>query len=74
MSADAKSRSIDPLLDAGLLYRPIPGSRALDAGETLAEVTTNYSGTRRPLGPASDIGAHEGTGSFSIPTGVRVVK
>ena len=62
------------MLDAALLYRPLPGSPALDAGETLAEVTTDYSGTRRPVGPASDIGAHEGTGTLSVPTGLHVVK
>ena len=35
------------------------GSPAVDAGATLAEVPTDYLGTRRPLGKGHDIGAFE---------------
>jgi hypothetical protein len=75
MNADARSRTIDPVLDSAWLYRPLPGSPALDTAETLAEVMTDYSGTPRPLGPASDIGAHEGTAQIlSPPTNFRIVR
>jgi hypothetical protein len=74
MNADAKSRTIDPMLDASRLYRPLPGSPALDAGETLAEVPSDYSGTPRPQGPASDIGAHEAAMGILSPTGLRIVR
>ena len=75
MNADARSRAIDPRLNAVELYRPIPGSPAVDAGETLASVTSDYSGAPRPQGSASDIGAHEGTAALlRTPTGLRVVK
>jgi hypothetical protein len=75
MNADHRSRAGDPRLDAARLYRPLVGSPIVDAGEALAEVTTDYSGVRRPLGAASDIGAHEGTGiAPSAPTGVRIVR
>ncbi len=43
-------------------YHPRDGSPLLDAGETLAEVPTDLEGTPRPVGPAYDIGAYEGTG------------
>jgi hypothetical protein len=75
MNADARSRAIDPMLDAAQLYRARAGSPTLDAGETLAEVTADYSGLRRPQGVASDIGAHEGAAAaLTAPTGLRVVK
>jgi hypothetical protein len=75
MNADARSRTIDPVLDSARLYRPLAGSPALDTAETLAEVRTDYSGTPRPLGPASDIGAHEGTAQvLSPPTNFRIVR
>ena len=74
MGADAKSRATDPLLDAAKLYRPRQGSPAVDAGETLAQVTADYSGTPRPLGAALDIGAHEGVAdALAAPTGLRIV-
>lgn len=75
MNADAKSRAVDPLLDAAHLYRPLAGSPALDAGELLAEVTTDYSGMLRPVGLAPDIGAHEGTApGLAPPSNLRVVR
>ena len=75
MNADARSRTIDPRLDAADLYRPIPGSLAVYAGETLAGVTSDYSGAPRPRGSATDIGAHEGMAVLPpTPTGLRVVK
>ena len=75
MSADERSQAVDPALDAARLYRPRPGSPAVDAGETLAQVPTDYSGVRRPLGAASDIGAHEGTAAGpAAPTNVRIVR
>jgi parallel beta helix pectate lyase-like protein len=76
MNADGRSRVVDPRLNAAELYRPFPGSPALDTGETLAEVTSDYSGALRPQGSASDIGAHEGTVAMPLraPTGLRVVK
>jgi hypothetical protein len=75
MNADARSRTIDAMLDAALFYRPVPGSPAVDAGETLAGVTADYSGTPRPLGSASDIGAHEGPAQIlSAPRNLRVVR
>jgi parallel beta helix pectate lyase-like protein len=73
MTADARSHTADPRLNASDLYRPLPGSPAVDAGETLAGVTTDYSGLPRPQGSASDIGAHEGTGGRpATPRGLRV--
>ena len=75
MNADARSRTADPLLNTAQLYRPLPGSPALDTGETLAEVTTDYSGVRRPQGSGPDIGAHESAAtSPPAPTGLRVVR
>jgi hypothetical protein len=75
MNADVRSHTIDPRLNAAALYRPIPGSPAVDAGETLAGVTSDYSGAPRPQGSATDIGAHEfPTALPPAPTGLRVVK
>jgi hypothetical protein len=75
MHADARSRAIDPRLNTAELYRPNPGSPAVDAGELLAGVTSDYSGAPRPQGPATDIGAHESLAVLPPPpTGLRVVK
>lgn len=75
MNVDTRSRAVDPRVDAARLYRPLPGSPILDAGETLAGVTTDYSGVPRPLGAASDIGAHEGSAvAPTAPTNVRIVR
>ena len=75
MNADRRSRTVDPKVDAADLYRLRPGSPAVDTGETLAEVAVDYSGTRRPVGAAVDIGAHEGAARpLTAPTGFRVVR
>lgn len=44
---------------AGGKLRLRPDSEAIDAGATLAEVTSDISGTPRPRGRAYDIGAYE---------------
>jgi hypothetical protein len=62
MKVDAHSQIADPLLDAANLYKPRDASPAIDHGETLAEVKTDYSGVSRPQGAAYDIGAHEQAG------------
>jgi hypothetical protein len=49
-----------PLLDA--LYRPRPGSPALDAGTTLPWLSIDLRGRPRPQGSGYDIGAYEGAG------------
>ncbi|HLG14440.1 MAG TPA: right-handed parallel beta-helix repeat-containing protein [Blastocatellia bacterium] len=59
LNVDRRSRTIDPRLDAANLYRPLPGSPAIDRGEALADVTTDYAGAARPQGAAFDIGAFE---------------
>ncbi len=51
----------DPAADD---YHLQPGSPAIDAGATLADVPTDLEGTPRPVGPAFDIGAFEGTGTI----------
>jgi hypothetical protein len=74
MGVDGRSRAADPQLDAARLYRPRSSSPAIDTGETLASVSVDYSGLRRPLGAAVDIGAHEGSGvAPAAPTGLRIV-
>jgi len=40
-------------------YQLAPGSTAIDAGVTVAEVTVDRAGVRRPQGRAYDIGAYE---------------
>jgi hypothetical protein len=60
--------------NSGTLAAPLatPGK---DAGETLAGVTSDYSGAPRPQGSATDIGAHEGAALVPpTPTGLRIVK
>jgi hypothetical protein len=75
MNADRRSRAIDPRVDAGDLYRLLPGSPATDTGETLAEVTVDYSGAPRPVGAGIDIGAHEGAARpLAPPNGFRIVR
>ena len=74
-NADRRSRIADPRVDASDLYRLLPGSPAVDAGELLAEVTVDFSGMPRPAGAGVDIGAHEGAARpLTAPTGLRVVK
>ena len=59
MNADWQSRAADPLLDAAALFLPLAGSPAIDTGEALFDVTTDYAGIARPQGPGHDIGARE---------------
>src|SRR5205085_911334 len=74
MNVDASSLAADPRLDAADLYTPLADSPAIDAGETLAEVTDDYSGISRPQGVAYDIGAHEhATTVLPAPSGLAVV-
>lgn len=40
-------------------YRLAAGSRAIDRGEALAEVSVDREGTKRPQGAAYDVGAYE---------------
>lgn len=49
----------DPMFIASDDYALQPSSPAIDAGETLAEVTTDIIGTPRPQGDGYDIGAFE---------------
>ena len=75
MNADRRSRTIDPKVDPANLYRPLPGSPAVDSGEMLAEVTVDYSGAPRPVGAGIDIGAHEGPARpVTPPSGFRIVR
>jgi hypothetical protein len=75
MSADRRSRTIDPKVDPANLYRLLPGSPAVDSGETLAEVAVDYSGVPRPVGGGFDIGAHEGPARpVTPPAGFRIVR
>src|SRR5205814_8759049 len=46
---------------AGAHYHPAPASPAIDAGQTLPDVTIDIEGNPRPAGAASDIGAYERT-------------
>ena len=59
-------------------YRLAPGSDGIDAGVTIAEVTTDRDGVSRPQGPAYDIGAFERAVGApkppAAPANVRIVK
>ncbi|MEW6209043.1 MAG: right-handed parallel beta-helix repeat-containing protein [Acidobacteriota bacterium] len=65
---DARSLTADPLLDSRDFYRPRQSSPAIDRGEALTEVKTDYAGNPRPQGKAYDIGAHEGAASARAAT------
>jgi hypothetical protein len=47
-------------------YHLVPASPAIDAGQTLPDVTVDIEGNPRPQGAASDIGAYERTAPPSI--------
>jgi parallel beta-helix repeat protein len=49
-------------------YHIVAGSPAIDAGQTLPDVTVDIEGNPRPAGAASDIGAYERTVPPSIAT------
>jgi hypothetical protein len=65
---DARSLATDPMLDSRDLYRPRASSPAIDRGEALTEVKTDYAGNPRPQGKGYDIGAHEGAASVRAAT------
>lgn len=71
MGADARSVTADPLLNANDLYRPRASSPAIDRGEALAEVKTDYAGNPRPQGKGYDIGAHEGATAIRAAAGTE---
>jgi parallel beta helix pectate lyase-like protein len=71
MKVDARSRAIDPMLDESNLLRPRTASPAVDRGETLSEVKTDYSGNPRPQGAGLDIGAHEAPAGFGATAGTE---
>jgi parallel beta-helix repeat protein len=59
--AQSNNLTADPkfINTAGANFRLHASSPAINAGVTLAEVATDAEGTRRPQGPAYDIGAYE---------------
>jgi hypothetical protein len=52
------------------------GAPCIDAGTTIASVTTDFAGVKRPQGAAYDIGAYEGSGTgtaqLQAPQNLRV--
>jgi hypothetical protein len=72
MKVDAHSALTNPLLDVGNLLRPLPSSPALDRGEALPEVLTDFAGTARPQGVASDIGAYEQPVSTALSSNTKL--
>jgi hypothetical protein len=60
-SAAANNLTSEPLFvdSATFDFHLQPGSPAIDAGVSLAEVPDDYDGTSRPQGAAYDIGAYE---------------
>ena len=66
MNVDRNSLVADPQVQASNMYAPAASSPAIDRGESIAEVPTDFAGVTRPQGRAHDIGAHE-RGSSSTP-------
>jgi hypothetical protein len=58
-NADWNSQTVDPKLDSANLYKPRGDSPAINRGEILTDVATDYSGITRPQGSTFDVGAHE---------------
>jgi parallel beta-helix repeat protein len=58
-----RNLTTDPrFVDAGSFnFRLRPGSPAIDAGAKIDIVSTDFDGSRRPIGGSHDIGAFEGT-------------
>lgn len=67
MNADWNSKSVNPQLDSSNEYKALSGSPAIDAGETIAEVSTDFTGQARPQGLANDIGAYEAGAQTQTP-------
>lgn len=68
LTASQPALFTDPAIDDYTLL--VPGSPALDAGETQIDVPTDLVGTTRPQGPAFDIGAYESpTGDSTFEDG-----
>jgi parallel beta-helix repeat protein len=63
LSAPLASLWVNP---AGADYHLAPASPAIDAGQTLPDVTVDIEGNPRPAGAASDIGAYERTAPPTI--------
>jgi hypothetical protein len=59
LNVDKRSIIADPRLDAANLYRLAAGSPAIDRGEAVFGMPTDYAGMSRPQGKGYDIGAHE---------------
>jgi hypothetical protein len=62
VGAEAKTLRASPSMfvnAAGGDLHLVAGASAVDAGDNLANVTTDFDGDSRPIGPATDIGADE---------------
>ena len=59
---------------AGDLHLTAAATGAIDQAPVLADVPDDYDGNRRPIGPSSDIGAHEygGAGLPAAPSNLQV--
>lgn len=76
IAAHTSNLFVDPLFtnEAAKDFTLTEKSPALDTGDTLAEVPTDFNGNTRPQGSAYDIGAHErvnivgGSGSGNVQT------
>ncbi|HYP25082.1 MAG TPA: PKD domain-containing protein, partial [Blastocatellia bacterium] len=66
MNVDRNSLSADPQVQPANMYAPAASSPAIDRGESISEVPSDFAGVSRPQGRAHDIGAHE-RGSASAP-------
>ncbi len=61
--------AVDPMFVAAELddYRLLPGSPAIDAGSSVADVAMDADGRARPYGAGMDIGAYEYQGDAPTP-------